>query len=110
MPVIPRTEKSSINLSVVLEDLGELCYGNTIPGFHEISAPLWSRGQDAFFRNLGAARSSHLACNCLKALETFTLVTHIEHAAKTTELANGCMDVDVKGSIMSSGGASSIYL
>ena len=49
-------------------------------------------------------------CNCLKALEIFTMVTHKEHAAKTTELANGCMDVDVKGSIMSSGGASSIYL
>ena len=46
MPVIPRTEKSSNNLSVVLEDLGEFCYGNTIPGFHEISVPLWSRGQE----------------------------------------------------------------
>ena len=63
MPVLPRTEKSSNNLSGVLEDLGELCYGNNIPGFHENRAPLWSRG---FSRNLGATRSSHLACNCLK--------------------------------------------
>ena len=31
----------------------QICYGNTIPGFHEISAPLWSRGQDAFLVILG---------------------------------------------------------
>ena len=29
--------------------------------------------------------------------------------SKTTELASGCIDVDVTGNIMSSGGASSIY-
>ena len=52
MPVILRTEKSSNNLSVVLEDLGELCYGINIPGFHENSAPLWSSGQDAWGREI----------------------------------------------------------
>ena len=49
-----------------------LCYSKNIPGFHEISAPLWSERSRRFSRNLGAARLSHLACNCLKALETFT--------------------------------------
>ena len=38
------------------------------------------------------------------------VVTPQRTCSKETELASGCMDVDVKGSIMSSGGASSRYL
>ena len=45
----------------------------------------------------------------VKALETFTLVTPQKRTcSKETKLASGCIDVDVdvKGSIMASGGAS----
>ena len=78
MPVIPRTEKSSNNLSVVVEDLGELCNGNTIPGLYEISTPPWLGRLRCFSRNLRVAGSSptrDTMVYLLKALETFTLVT-----------------------------------
>ena len=37
MPVIPKTEKSSNNLSVVVEDLGELCCGLSVPRFMSLA-------------------------------------------------------------------------
>ena len=64
------------------------------------------RGLGGFSLDPGVASSSLLAAICLKALGTLTLVTPQRTCSKETELASGCMDVDVKGSIMSSGGAS----
>ena len=48
------------------------CNGNTIPGFPEISAPLWSRGQNAFLVILGArvrATSSAIIWRLWKSLQ-----------------------------------------
>ena len=76
------------------------CYGNTIPGFHEISAPLWSRGQNAFLVIVGPRDQA-----TSRAIETFeNLYTGDPQRTriKAILLTNGCMDVDVKGNIMSS--------